>query len=206
MQAAGGTSVDGKDSGPTDPRPSRLASGRAWGVFALVAAGLYAADQVTKQLAVERLADRGDVPLLGEVLQLHLTRNPGAAFSLGTGATVALTCLAIVATVAVLVVSRRVADRVWAFALGALLAGIAGNLTDRMLRDPEPFRGHVVDFLRLPSWPIFNVADISINVGVALILLQVFRGVRMDGTRQAADGDGRPDGEPDDGEDTEVAR
>jgi signal peptidase II len=164
---------------------------------------LYTADQLSKRAAVEHLTDRDDVSVVGDVLQLHLTRNPGAAFSLGTGFTVALTCLAIVATVVVVVVSRRVADRVWAAALGALLAGIAGNLTDRMLRDPAPFRGHVVDFLQLPNWPIFNVADISINIGVALILLQVVRGVRMDGTRLRDDDDSSDSSNPSNPSDTD---
>lgn len=165
-----------------------LASRRAWTGFAVVAALLYAADQFSKRAAVEHLSDRDDdVQLVGDLLQLHLTRNPGAAFSLGTEFTVGLTCLAIVATLVVLVVSRRLVDRVWAAGLGALLAGITGNLTDRMLREPGPFRGHVIDFLQLPNWPIFNVADIAINVGAGLILLQVFRGVRMDGTRHPHD-------------------
>jgi signal peptidase II len=193
MQAARGTSVDGSDSGPADPGRPALASGRAWAAFACVAAGLYTADQLSKRAAVAHLTDRDDVHVVGDVLQLHLTRNPGAAFSLGTGFTVALTCLAIVATVVVVLVSRRVVDRVWAAALGALFAGITGNLTDRMVRDPAPFRGHVVDFLQLPNWPIFNVADISINIGVALILVQVFRGIRMDGTRLHRDEDADAD-------------
>jgi signal peptidase II len=68
-------------------------------------------------------------------------------------------------------------------AFGLLLAGIAGNLTDRLLRDPGPLRGHVVDLFAIPHWPIFNVADICIDVAAALILLQAFRGVRIDGSR-----------------------
>jgi len=166
-----------------------LTSRRAWAVFAVVAVTLYVADQLAKRAAVERLSGRTDVNVVGELLQLHLTRNPGAAFSLGTGFTVGLSCLAIVATVVVLLVSRRVVDRVWAAGLGSLLAGIGGNLTDRMLREPAPFRGHVIDFLQLPHWPIFNVADVSIDIGAGLILLQVFRGVRMDGTRLRDDED-----------------
>jgi len=166
-----------------------LTSRRAWAVFAVVAVTLYVADQLSKRAAVEHLTGRSDVKVVGELLQLHLTRNPGAAFSLGTGFTVGLSCLAIMATVVVLVVSRRVVDRVWAAGLGALLAGIGGNLTDRMLREPAPFRGHVIDFLQLPHWPIFNVADVSIDIGAGLILLQVFRGVRMDGSRLRDDAD-----------------
>jgi signal peptidase II len=187
MQAARGTSVDSSDSGSADDRRSFLTSRAAWILFAVVAVSLYVADQVSKRAAIEHLTGRDDVSVVGEVLQLHLTRNPGAAFSLGTGFTVGLTCLAIVATVVVLVTSRKVVDRVWAAGLGALLAGITGNLTDRMLREPEPFRGHVVDFLQLPNWPIFNIADVSINIGAGLILLQVFRGIRMDGTRSQRD-------------------
>jgi len=92
-----------------------------------------------------------------------------------------------VATVVVLWLSRRLQNKWWAVALGLMLAGIDGNLMDRLFRDPSPFRGHVVDFLMLPSWPVFNVADMCINVGVAMILVQVLRGVAMDGTRIAKD-------------------
>ena len=67
--------------------------------------------------------------------------------------------------------------------VGLLLAGVAGNLTDRMFREPGPFRGHVIDFLMLPNWPVFNVADMCINVAAGLILIQAFRGIRIDGTR-----------------------
>ena len=73
----------------------------------------------------------------------------------------------------------------WAVALGLLLAGVAGNLADRLLRDPGPFRGHVVDFLALPRWPVFNVADMCINVAGALVVVLLLRGVGVDGSRDA---------------------
>jgi signal peptidase II len=79
----------------------------------------------------------------------------------------------------------RSTGRAWAF--GLLLAGILGNLADRMFRSPGPFRGHVVDFIALPHWPVFNVADICINVAAALILLLALLGVRLDGSRARAD-------------------
>jgi signal peptidase II len=144
---------------------------------------LYAVDLVTKVVAVEELEGRPDVQVLGEVLQLNLVRNPGAAFSTGTEFTVGLSVLAIVAVVVVLVLAFRVRSLLWAVALGALLAGVGGNLTDRLLRAPGPLRGHVIDFLMLPNWPVFNVADICINVAAGLILVQAFRGVRLDGSR-----------------------
>lgn len=186
MQAARGTPVDNRDA--DGPAPTGvLASRRSWLIFAGIAAVMLVVDQVTKIMAVRHLTGEPDKPLVGELLQLHLTYNPGAAFSLGTRFTIALTVLACVATVVVLWISRRVKDRLWAVGLGFLLAGIDGNLIDRLFRDPGPFRGHVVDFLMLPNWPIFNVADICINVGVGLILIQVFRGIALDGTRVEAE-------------------
>jgi signal peptidase II len=188
MQAARGTSLDPSDStGPID-RPS-VSHVRVWRVFALVALSLYAVDVGSKILALERLSGRDDVPVIGDLLQLHLTRNPGAAFSTGTEYTAVLSCIAIVAVLVVLWLSRRLGSVLWAVALGFLLAGVAGNLTDRMFREPGPFRGHVIDFLMLPNWPVFNVADICINVAAGLILIQAFRGIRLDGTR------GKPSGE-----------
>ena len=197
MQAARGTSLSPNDSSPdttspdaTSPVPSRS---RALGLMAAVFALLYAADQVTKAVAVARLDLGHDVSLVGDVLTLHLTRNAGAAFSTGTGYTELFSGLAIVAVVVVLWLSRRLHDRVWAVAFGFLLAGICGNLTDRMVRDPGPLRGHVVDFLMLPHWPIFNVADMCINVAAGLILVQAFRGVRLDGSRIVRATDDEPD-------------
>ena len=181
MQAARGTSLSLDDSSLTNsPVPSRA---RALGLMAAVFAVLYAADQFTKALAVEHLSLRNDVSLVGDLLVLHLTRNAGAAFSAGTGHTEVFTFLAIIAVVVVLWLSRRLRDRTWAVAFGLLLAGICGNLTDRMVRAPGPLRGHVVDFLMLPHWPIFNVADMCINVAAALILVQAYRGIRLDGSR-----------------------
>ena len=78
------------------------------------------------------------------------------------------------------------AARAWAIALGLLLGGALGNVTDRIFRDPAPFRGHVVDFIELPHWPVFNVADTAICVAAALFVLLSVRGIHLDGRR---DGD-----------------
>jgi signal peptidase II len=150
-----------------------------FGVFGL----MYAVDQVTKWLAVHHLTGEPDKQLLGSLLGLHLTRNAGAAFSTGTGFTELFALLAVAAAVVVLWLSRRLGSAWWAVAFGLLLAGICGNLTDRLLRSPGFLEGHVVDFLELPHWPIFNVADICIDVAAVMILVQAVRGVRLDGTR-----------------------
>ncbi len=177
MQAARGTSLSDPEA-PDQARRRRTTL--RWLLIAVAVVG-YATDVVTKIMAVERLQD-GDVPVVGDVLVLHLTRNPGAAFSTGTQFTVALTVVAIVAVAVLLVLVRRVGSLAWAMALGLLLAGVSGNLTDRLLRQPGPMRGHVIDFLMLPNWPVFNVADICINVAAGLIIVQAFRGIRLDGT------------------------
>ena len=96
-----------------------------------------------------------------------------------------------VAVAVVLWLSRRIASIGWALALGLLLGGVGGNLTDRIVREPEPFHGHVVDFLMLPNWPVFNIADICINVAAGLIILQTFRGISLDGTRDSDRGSER---------------
>jgi signal peptidase II len=145
----------------------------------------YAIDVATKSLAVEKLSTV-DVELAGSWLVLHLTRNPGAAFSTGTEFTLLLSAIAIVAAGVVIYFARRVGTRAWAWALGLLLGGVCGNLTDRILREPGPLRGHVVDFLMVPNWPVFNIADICINVAAGLILIQAIRGIGVDGSRVAA--------------------
>jgi signal peptidase II len=199
MQAARGTSLNGDDTQSHPPRP-RHSGPRLRVLFALVALTAYVVDLGTKVLAVEHLDGGPDRPLVGQLLVLHLTRNPGAAFSTGTEYTVLLSCLAIAALLVVLYVARRVGSPLWALALGLLLAGIAGNLTDRLFRAPGPLRGHVIDFLMLPRWPVFNVADMCINVAAVLILVQAFRGIRVNGRPTSeqlpADQSGDPTGDP----------
>ena len=179
MQAEGGASLSRSDA---DGHPDR----RPLGLFVAVALTAYLLDLGTKVLAVARLEDRPPVHVIGDFLQLNLVRNPGAAFSTGTEFTLLLSAVAVAALVVVLYLARRVGTRAWAWSFGLLLAGICGNLTDRVLRAPGPFRGHVVDFLMVPHWPVFNVADICINVAAGLILLQAIRGIGIDGTRAAA--------------------
>ena len=65
------------------------------------------------------------------------------------------------------------------------------------VRAPGPMRGHVIDFLMLPNWPVFNVADICINVAAGLILLLAFRGIRIDGGRSTTKSEPQPEPESD---------
>jgi signal peptidase II len=182
MQAARGTPLNPSDQ-PAPATPESRPHLRHKLLFASVALAAYVVDVSSKVWAARALEGRSDQRVLGDFLMLSLTRNPGAAFSTGTRYTYLFTGLAMVAVVVVLYLSRRVGTRSWAIALGLLLAGVSGNLTDRLFRDPGAFRGHVVDFLRLPHWPIFNVADICIDVAAALIIWLTLRGIALDGTR-----------------------
>lgn len=132
-----------------------------------------------------RLEPAEPVRLLDGLLTLRLIRNPGAAFSLGEEFTVVFAGLALVVVAyVVLRLAPRVRHAGWAVGLGLLTAGVAGNLIDRLFRAPGVGRGHVVDFLQLPYWPIFNVADMCITASaVVIVLLSTVRGVGLDGER-----------------------
>ena len=155
-------------------------------VFAVGSVALLV-DVITKRLAVRELTGREPVEVLGDFLQLRLVLNPGAAFGAGASLTPVISVIAIIATVVTVYFAFRVRNRGWAVGLGLLLAGVGGNLVDRLFREPGPIRGHVVDFFALPHWPVFNVADICIDSAAVLFAVLLVRGVRLDGTRHAHD-------------------
>jgi signal peptidase II len=181
MQATRGTSLSS-----ADPAEHQLPSAtRHRLLFVAVALAAYAVDLGTKLLAVARLNPDDPVDVVGGLLRFDLVRNPGAAFSTGTSYTVLLSVIAVIAAGVVVRFGRRLGDRTWAVALGLLLAGVGGNLTDRIFREPGFLRGRVVDFLELPHWPVFNVADMLIDAAVLLIVVQTWRGVGITGARHA---------------------
>ncbi len=195
MQAARGASLNPSVDAHPDSSDSPAGDVRLRILFVVVFLVGYVADVGSKILAVEKLTGRPDIEIVGEWFQLHLTRNPGAAFSTGGDFTPALSLLAIAASGVVVYLARGIGSRWWAVSLGLLLAGITGNLTDRIFRSPGPLHGEVVDFLQLPNWPIFNVADICINAGAALTLLLAFRGISVNGSRVVEPVDDAP-GDP----------
>lgn len=159
-------------------------------LLAVLAVVILAADILTKVLAVAQLEGRPPVPLLGGLVHLQLLRNPGAAFSLATGYTWILAIVAIAVVVVILRVARRLRSTGWAIALGLVLGGALGNLTDRVFRAPGPLQGHVVDMVSLfaPNgtvWPVFNLADSAIVCGGVLLVLLALLGRELDGTRSA---------------------
>lgn len=162
---------------------------------ALLGAGALAAlwviaDQISKNWAEAALQEGVPRPLLGELLQLHLIYNSGAAWGMGAGATPIVTTLQILISVAVLVfLLRSIRSWAWTAAMGCVLGGALGNIHDRLLRPPGPFHGFVVDFLQLPRWPIFNVADIAVVTGALLVVLLTLLGVEAS---PSSDGGAQP--------------
>jgi signal peptidase II len=150
------------------------------------AIGVYALDQLTKSLAETHLEDRPPIELISGVLELRFVTNPGGAFGLFGGSAWLFVGASFVVIGVILLVARKVPSASAALALGMVLGGAVGNLTDRAVRGPG-FSGRVVDFVDLQVWPVFNLADAAIVVGAALMLIS---GLRRGG--QAADGDEAP--------------
>jgi signal peptidase II len=149
-----------------------------------VAAFVIVADAVSKAIAVSHIREYTDIHLIGNLLMLTLTRNGGAAFNLGgTGMTVVFTAIAASVVAYILRASRNLRSTGWAITLGLLLGGATGNLIDRIFRAPGFLRGDVIDWIELPHWPVFNVADSSIVCAGVLVVLLSMRGVRLDGKR-----------------------
>ncbi|MCK9893875.1 signal peptidase II [Frankia sp. AgB32] len=179
------------------PDPRRPGSRRPVVVLAATAAVLLALDIVTKHIAVSTLSGRGPVRIVPGILDLELTRNSGAAFSIAGDATVILSLVALAVIAVVVFTARRLGSVGWAAVLGALLGGALGNLVDRIFRPPGPLRGHVVDFVHLHHWPIFNVADSAIVCGGVVAVILSLRGIGLDGSRYGDDTTGDATGRAD---------
>jgi signal peptidase II len=141
---------------------------------AAIVVGILVLDQLTKAWVV---ATRSDSPLsiIGDDVQINLTRNSGGAFSLFTNATVVLAVLAIGLSIFLVRAVQKARDWLTVIALSMVLGGALGNLTDRIVRSPGFLRGHVVDFVQVGTFPTFNVADSAITIGAILLVIAAFR-------------------------------
>lgn len=156
----------------------RTASGtrRAPGWLApAIVLGIVAADQLSKVWVVAALSD-GPLSIIGDDIELNLTRNSGASFSLFAGATPVLAVLAVLLSVFLVRAVRRTRDLLTVVALSLVLGGALGNLCDRIFRAPGFLEGHVVDFVKVGSFPTFNVADSAITIGAILLIVLSLRG------------------------------
>lgn len=150
---------------------------RAWLRALVVAGAVLAADQVAKQVAIERLQGSSPAELpLG--FELEYVTNTGIAFGLLSGGKPLVIAITLIALALLALWLTLAPERPWLWLAGGLLIGGAlGNLADR-LRD-----GAVVDFINPPSWPAFNLADIAITAGVVVLLLAQTRTAKVEGDR-----------------------
>ncbi|GAA1122275.1 signal peptidase II [Citricoccus alkalitolerans] len=180
-----------RPAGPEDTTATAPKRHRAWIAILVVAVG-YVFDQLTKRWVETTMTEGQVTDVLAPLLRWHFIRNPGAAFSIGEEHTWIFTIIQSGVAVFVVVLLFRVRSSLWAVALGGLLGGVLGNLTDRLFRPPGVGVGHVVDFIALPNFAIFNIADSLIVCSMIGIVLLMFRGLQLDGTRETPEKSGGP--------------
>ena len=137
---------------------------------------VFLADYSTKYAAVKYLIEE-PFEIFGNLFKFQLVFNTGAAFSIATNATIFLSGFSMVVAAGILYFVTRVDSMKWALALGLVLGGIFGNLSDRIFREPYGLQGAVVDWISVLSWPTFNIADSAVVVGVLLIVNLIWKKV-----------------------------
>ena len=150
---------------------------RTWRTLFSVAWFVWILDLATKIWAVSALSNKPDIKVFGSFFQLTLVRNSGAAFSFATGATIFLTVFSLFVLTAIFYISPRITSKGWAVVLGLVMGGIIGNLIDRIFREPGVLRGHVIDWMQLPYWPIFNIADSAIVIAALTAMVLTARNI-----------------------------
>jgi signal peptidase II len=159
---------------------SSIPTGRLYARLLVVAGIVVALDQVSKSLALELLSD-GPVDVIEGAITLQLSFNSGGAFGLLQELPELFLAATVAVVAAILIWARRLQDARWLVPLGLVLGGGLGNLADRLVRGHA---GRVVDFIDLQVWPVFNLADSAIVIGVGLVLVL--------GLRPGSDGRGAP--------------
>jgi len=142
----------------------------------LIAFTIWLFDLATKTWALSNFSSDPQ-PVIGTLLQFTLLKNSGAAFSFASGFTVIFSLLAVAVVATIIRFAGRISSRGWLTCAGLLLGGVLGNLTDRVFREPGFFHGHVIDWIQIPNWPIFNIADIAISTAAFLAFIQTMRNV-----------------------------
>jgi signal peptidase II len=150
---------------------------RPWRSLYLIAWVVWLFDLGTKVWAVNVLSSRANVEVLGSFLQLTFVRNSGAAFSIGAGKTIIFTLFALSVLIIITRYAARITSMAWAVVCGLVLGGIVGNLTDRIFREPSFLQGHVIDWIQIPNWPVFNIADSAIVIAAGLAIILTIRNI-----------------------------
>lgn len=150
---------------------------RTWRTLFSVAWFVWVLDLATKIWAVQTLSHRPNIKVFGSFFQLTFIRNSGAAFSFAEGATLFLSLFGIFVLFVIFYFSARITSRGWAVVLGLVMGGILGNLVDRVFREPGLLRGHVIDWMQLPHWPVFNIADSAIVIAAVVSMVLTGRNI-----------------------------
>ena len=163
--------LDRASSRQLNGRPRKPGAARAWSVlqgrllFSLVAVVIFIADRISKQMVVANVPLGTERPALPHVWITN-TQNPGAAFGVAQEATAVFLIASVVVSIGLVFYAARTPIGIWSGALlGLILGGTVGNGYDRLLH------GTVTDFIALHFWPVFNVADSAISIGVVIVLL-----------------------------------
>lgn len=149
------------------------------------AAVVYAFDRVTKLWVEAALAGRPPIEVVPGVLSFNYTTNSGGAFGLGRSAPWVFAGATVLVSVVIVLVSFRLDRRPVAVALGLILGGALGNLTDRVFNGPG-LSGYVTDFIDFQVWPVFNLADGAIVIGAVLLAMSSARREEPEGTAEGA--------------------
>ncbi|MCX5378860.1 signal peptidase II [Streptomyces sp. NBC_00091] len=176
-----GTPEVGDDAEPQS-EPAVPRGRRRIAALLVVAVLAYLLDLGSKMLVVAKLEHQPPIEIIGDLLKFSAIRNAGAAFGFGEAFTIIFTGIAATVIVVIVRLARKLYSLPWAIALGLLLGGALGNLTDRIFRSPGVFRGAVVDFIAPAHFAVFNLADSAIVCGGILIVLLSFKGLDPDGT------------------------
>ncbi len=150
---------------------------RPWRSLYLTAWVVWLIDLGTKVWAVEVLSSRANVQIIGSFLQLTFVQNSGAAFGIGAGSTIIFTFFALAVLIFITRYALQITSKGWALVCGLVLGGILGNLTDRIFREPSFLQGHVIDWIQIPNWPVFNIADSAIVIAAVVAIILTIRNI-----------------------------
>lgn len=164
-------------SEPTDVLPTTRLRLSGPALTALIVAFVVAFDQLTKRWAVSELTGREPIHVVW-TLQWNLARNSGMAFSQAQGIGPLIGVAALFVVVWLAWTSRVLTSRVASVAAGLIAGGAIGNLADRVFRGDRVLHGAVIDFIDFQWFPIFNIADMAIDIGGAMFVLWTLFGHR----------------------------
>lgn len=164
----------GANATPMTIREKRTRAVRMAPIMAVIMVVIAAMDQIVKQIMLNWLEPGEPVSVIGDWFRFYLLFNPGAAFSMGENSTWLFTCIQMAFVIGISIYAPRVKHRWVGVGLALVAGGALGNLIDRLFREPAFFIGHVVDYISVGNFAVFNIADAAISCGVVVFLIGMF--------------------------------